>query len=162
MIGFKDTRALLYPTIRHTECALLLSQSAGDRCDTCVAYRNTLNKAIARKRKATMQHSHTNYRYLSSPEKVTRLRELQRKNHQQQNHIARLREKLAELTEKNGVYLDQTMNNDLEKIVKEEDKAVMDRYPKDSFLQIFWQHQKEALTKHPNGMRWHPLMIRLD
>ena len=27
-------------------------------------------------------------------------------------------------------------------------------------MRIFWDHQKEALTKHPNGMRWHPLMIR--
>ena len=36
---------------------------------------------------------------------------------------------------------------------------VMERYPKDSFLYLFWQ-QQEALTKNLKGMRWHPMLIR--
>ena len=58
------------------------------------------------------------------------------------------------------ICLDNEMSGDLEKIVKDEDKHVMEMYPKDSFLRLFWQQQKEALSKNPKGMRWHPLMIR--
>ena len=47
-----------------------------------------------------------------------------------QKRITRLNEKLAELTAKNGVCLDDAMNGDLEKIVKDEDKHVMEMYPK--------------------------------
>ncbi len=39
-------------------------------------------------------------------------------------------------------------------------EGIRDKHPEGSFLRIFWDHQKEALTKHPKGMRWHPLMIR--
>ena len=59
-----------------------------------------------------------------------------------------------------GVCLNSELNSDLEEVVKQEDHNVMERYPKDSFLYLFWQQQKEALTKNPKGMRWHPMMIR--
>ena len=164
VIAYRDTRALPQATVRHAECSLLLPQSAeNDRCETCRNYRKTLNRALNRKSKATTtstSHTHTNLRYLSSPEKVARLRELQQKHRLDQKRITRLNEKLAELTAKNGVCLDDAMNGDLEKIVKDEDKHVMEMYPKESFLRLFWQQQKEALSKNPKGMRWHPLMIR--
>ena len=139
---------------------MLLSQSDGDRCNKCSAYRITLNRAISRKGRATTPHSHTNHRYLTSPEKVARLRELQHKNRASQKRITRLTEKLAEMTARNGVCLDDAMSGDLEKIMKDEDQNVIEKYPKDSFLRLFWEQQKEALSKHPKGMRWHPLMIR--
>ena len=56
--------------------------------------------------------------------------------------------------------MNSELNSDLEEVVKQEDHNVMERYPKDSFLYLFWQQQKEALTKNPKGMRWHPMMIR--
>lgn len=140
---------------------MLLSQSDGDRCNRCSAHRRSLNRAINRKTRVTTSHDHTNYRYLSSPEKVARLQELQHKNRASNKQIIRLRDKLKESTVKNGVCLDDATRNDLENIMKEEEQNVLERYPKDSFHHLFWQQQKEALTKHPKGMRWHPLMIRL-
>ena len=138
----------------------MLSQSDFDRCSTCVAYRSTLNRAVLRKTTATTPHSHTNHRYMSSPEKDAKLRELQRKNRVSKKHISRLSERLAEHTSKCGVCVDDVMKSDLDKIMKDEDQNVMNAYPKDSFPYVFWRQQKEAQTKHPNGMRWHPLMIR--
>ena len=52
------------------------------------------------------------------------------------------------------------MNSDLEEVMKQEDVHVMERCPRDSFLCLFWQQQKETLAKNPKGMRWHPMMIR--
>ena len=68
--------------------------------------------------------------------------------------------KIEEVTAKNGVSLDDGMSDDLKTIIIEEEKGVLEQYPKDSFLHLFWQHQKEALSKNPKGMRWHPMMIR--
>ena len=123
-----------------------------------MAYRSTLNRAVNRKGKATTApHSHTNHRYLSSPEKIERL---QQKNRLSQKRITRLTEKLAELTTRDGVCLGDDTSGDLGEIIKHEDKGVREKHPEGSFLRLFWDQQKEALSKHPKGMRWHPLMIR--
>ena len=73
-----------------------------------------------------------------------------------QKRIVRLTKTFEELTARSGVCLDDGMSNYLKTIIKEEDKSVLELYPKDSFLYLFWQHQKEALSKTPKGMRWHP------
>ena len=78
-----------------------------------------------------------------------RLQELQQKNRLAQKRITRLTEKLAEISAKDGVSLDNEMNTDLDVIMKEEEKSVIDNHPKDSFLRLFWEQQKEALSKNP-------------
>ena len=164
VIACLDSRAFSRPTIRHVECRLLLAESSkSDRCEKCTMYRKTLNKALSRKRQdlnTDAPHSHTNHRYLSSPEKVAKIKQLQHTNRMSQKRIVRLTQRFEELTARSGVCLDDGMSNDLKTIIKEEDKSVLELYPKDSFLYLFWQHQKEALSKNPKGMRWHPLMIR--
>ena len=71
-----------------------------------------------------------------------------------------LTRRIEEQTAKSGVCLDDGMHDDLKTIIKEEEKNVLELYPKDSFLHLFWKHQKEALSKKPKGMRWHPMMVR--
>lgn len=143
---------------------LILESSESERCERCKMYRKTLNKAVGRKRqgssKDTAHTSHTNHRYLNPDEKTDRIKELQHKNRMSQKRIARLTRKIEEQTAKSGVCLDDGMNDDLKTIIREEEKDVLELYPKDSFLHLFWQHQKEALSKNPKGMRWHPMMIR--
>ena len=56
--------------------------------------------------------------------------------------IARLTKGFEELTNKNGVCLDDAMGEDLKTIIKEEEKSVLEQYPMNSFLHLFWQHQK--------------------
>ena len=36
----------------------------------------------------------------------------------------------------------------------------MEALPDDSFQRVFWEQQKEAMTKKKTSMRWHPLMIK--
>jgi hypothetical protein len=76
-----------------------------------------------------------------------------------QKRIARLTQKIEETMAKNGVCLDDGMSDDLKTIITEEEKGVLEQHSKDSFLHLFWQHQK-ALSKKLKGMRWHPMMIR--
>ena len=50
------------------------------------------------------------------------------------------------------------MSLDLQQIMTEHEPAIK-KFPGDSFRQIYWMQQNEAV-KNRNGMRWHPLMIR--
>ena len=104
--------------------------------------------------------THTNHRYLDSAEMIARIRELQHLNRMAQKRIARLTQKIEELTAKSGVKLDDDVSDDLKTIMMEEEKSVLQQYPEGSFLHLFWQHQKEALCRNLKGMRWHPMMIR--
>lgn len=153
-----------HSTIRHTECSMLIPQSAtSDRCGTCIAYRKTLNRSVGRKLKATettTPHSHTNLRYLSSSDMVARINELQHKQRLLTRKVSYLSKKLTEITAEYGVCLDNETNRDLETVMRQQDEHVTDRYPKDSFLYLFWQQQKEALKTNAKGRRWHPMMVR--
>ena len=107
--------------------------------------------------------SHVNYRYLSTPEKVERLRQLRRKNRELQDKIHRLQVKLDKALEKKSVSLDDDISQDFQNVMEEEDNNISTKFSEDSFQAIFWKHQKESLSKEgkqKNGNRWHPLMIR--
>ena len=57
-----------------------------------------------------------------------------------QKWIARLTQKIEELTAKNGGNSDNDESDDLKTIMTEEEKSVLEQYPKGSFLHLFWQH----------------------
>ena len=103
---------------------------------------------------------HVNYRYLSTPEKIDRLHQMQRQKKAMAKKISRLKDKIANAVAKaDTVSLDEEMSADLCQVMIDEQAAV-DKLPVDSFQRIFWKQQKESMEKHKNGMRWHPLMIR--
>ncbi len=107
--------------------------------------------------------SHTNYRFLNTPEKDARLRRLHRTNRILKGRVRRLESKLAKTIETESIVVDDETSNDLERIMKEEERNVIKGYPDDSFQAIFGNQQKLALPKKgksKNGMKWHPLMIR--
>ena len=163
IVAFKDTRVLPFPTIRHTECSLLL-ENESDRCARCVSYRVQLNVLLSRLGKSkdsTDPQGHTNYRYLSNAEKNVRLKELHHDNRKAKRRIAHLEEKLRERIEIEGQQMDEETSSDLKQIMEENNNQIEAQYPKDSFMYLFWRQQREALAKKdPRGMRWHPLMIR--
>ena len=95
------------------------------------------------------------YRYLTSPEKIERMKALQRKNRALELKIKRLQTKLEAKFENESVAIDVETSLDLEKVMIEE----MDI----TFQAIFWKCQKEALARDKQakkGMRWHPLFIK--
>ena len=105
--------------------------------------------------------SHTNYRFLATPEKVERLRLLHHEHRLMRKKLTRLQGKLQEAIARQVVCADETTNSDLQAIMKEEEDQVMKLFPDGSFQQIFWEQQKKAAAKKdPRGVRWHPLMIR--
>ena len=159
----KHHHVLLPPTVRHTDCSLLM-ESGGAKCSKCVTYRAQLNVLLSRLGKqgeSSNPHSHTNYRYLSDSEKNSRMKQLHQNNRKAHRRIARLEEKLRERIELEGEQVDELTSTDLKQIMEENDRGIEAQYPKDSFMYLFWKQQREALAKKDlRGMRWHPLMIR--
>ena len=167
-IAYCDSQLLAFPTIRHTDCTILVPKGGTtDRCAKCCSYRNSLRALLSHeKRKHTSAErthpsSHTPYRSLSTSEKITRLHRLhtlQRSTHKQ---LERLKAKLAAAVERNGSPVDEHMHKDLTTIVAAQSPYIESTYPPDSFQRLFWEQQKQANScKDARSMRWHPLMIK--
>jgi hypothetical protein len=56
----------------------------------------------------------------------------------------RLKLKLEEAIEKDGVVVDPATHNDLETIIADNEAEVATKYPENSFQYIFWKQQQEA------------------
>ena len=106
-----------------------------------------VTKAKQQARIPTEVSSRVNYRYLSTPEKVQRLHGLRKKNNQLQHKIRRLQSKLDAMIEVNSTVLDDELSQDVKLVMEENDEMIRDKFPVDSFQYIFWQHQKESLSK---------------
>ena len=100
-----------------------------------------------------------NYRFLSSPEKVERLRQIRTENLAMKRKIGNLEARINDIICNEGIELDDDTTSDLHQIMMENDSTIS-KLPEDSFQRICWKQQKEAVEKQRNGMRWHPLMIR--
>lgn len=129
-------------------------------------YRNSLFSRVSREKSrsstldpCTSKSSHVNYRFLSSPEKVVRMRQLRTENLAMKRKIANLEAKINDIICKEGIEFDDETTSDLRQIMMEHD-SIISKFPEDSFQPIYWKQQKEAVEKHKNGIRWHPLMIR--
>lgn len=101
------------------------------------------------------------YRYQPLPTLTSRLSQLQHQYRVMTKQLDRLK-KIEEVTETNGVSLDEQSHEDFKQLVtSSESSQFFDSLPKDSFQSIFWQQQVEAASKkNARSMRWHPLMIR--
>ncbi len=108
----------------------------------------------------TTPSSHTNYRYLSTPEKHTRMKNLHHENRLLSMRLERLKLKMVDTIERKGVELDQNLTNDFQKIMDEEEQKALKDVKPGSFQELFWKQQKEAAGRDKRGMRWHPAMIK--
>ena len=112
----------------------------------------------------TNPSSHVNLRFLSTPEKISRIQVLQKQKKSLNAKIKRLKLKLQNVIQRDGVILDEEISSDMEEIMKAESHSITSTFPKDSFQHIFWSQQQENIHKegsHKNGIRWHPLIIKL-
>ncbi len=143
-----------------------MAKDSSLRCQKCTDYRRTLNAMACRVCQSkstdrTAPSSHTNYRYLSSPEKNDRLRQLHQENRSAHKKIERLKAKLADVIAKRGVSLESETTSDLHQVMQDEEQQALSKFPPGSFQYVFWQQQKEAASrKDSRGMRWHPAMIK--
>ena len=167
MVAYYDQ---CYLTIRHVQCKQVLpDKSKSDRCSTCRTYRYVLRSALrnlhvaSNKETECSQHclpeSHTNYRYLDTPEKIERLQNMHKLMCRQKKQIKRLQSSLNKLIQSDGIKVDETTNRDLLHIMNCNTSTVLSAEEK--FQSLFWQQQlKASSVKGKQGVRWHPAIIR--
>ncbi len=153
-------------TIRTTACEMLVQ---GLKCEACQTYRHTLRALHSQwKQQAELDvekhasvSSHTNYRYLRTPQRTKRMSNLRTEVKTKRNEIERLKSKLKESTEKRGICVEKQLDNDLETIMHEQTNEINQQYAQDSFHRLFWDQQLASLkAKDKRQVRWHPMMIR--
>ena len=146
--------------VRHHSCDWLLRSH--NQCVSCRKYRSTLQAILSRRRThaPSLVSSHKNIRYMTSSEKDSRMRELQRRNRALEKQVSRLREKISLLSAVCGVHVGGDTTTDLLTIMKSHGPDICTQHPPGSFRRIFWEQQFEAAGRTQKGMRWHPLMIR--
>ena len=102
-----------------------------------------------------------NYRFLSSQEKTTRLRNLHDQARILHQTINCLREQVKKLIDENAIVVGDDLHEALAGIIKEKFPFVASSYEEGSFARIFWDAQQKATAiRNSKSMRWHPLMIR--
>ena len=155
-------------TVRTKSCSMLVSTQSR-KCSACVRYRSTLrtmyNRCCSqnsqnRNEQASTSTSHTNIRYLTSPEKSLRINSLKARAISAEHKLEHLKERIKKCTEIKGVKVDDDLNNDLKLIVEKQTPKIVEEFPQGSFRRLFWEQQCEALKKSPRQMRWHPTMIK--
>ena len=127
-----------------------------------ITCRSTLHALASRKKSISATSSiYTNYRYLSTPEKVSRLSDLQHQKRLAKLKIDRLLKKLDLITIKESVCIDDETSDDLKHIMSEQENEVLTKFPEGTFQRVFWEQQKKiSATPDKRGFRWHPLMIK--
>ena len=133
-------------TVRKSSCEVLTNDT---KCEQCVNYRDTLRKSFHRWKKRKdlppsrdiASTSHTNLRYLNTPEKRQRYRKLKVRSDMAEQKMT------EKLTEKNGIELESDMRNDIEGIMTDMTGIVRNEHSEGSFRRIFWEQQLQALQK---------------
>ena len=150
-------------TVRICTCEVLVSNG---KCAKCVSYRNTLRKMRHRwsKQKSLTptrrqsSRSKVNIRFLNTPERHSRYRDMKRRIDKQSKEVQRLR--VAAAVQANGVELEPGLHSDLKGIMDEMTEKIHDENP-DGFRRIFWDQQLAALeTSNHKQLRWHPAVIK--
>ena len=106
------------PTIRHVNCEIMVSDNI--HCEICAAHRRSLSSQVAQHSKRTREvslESHTNNRYLRSPELRIKLSLHQKCRRNMQKRIIRLKDKLQVAANQKGVLLDEADHNDFKELL---------------------------------------------
>lgn len=166
-VAFCDDSDVLKPTIRTSACYIICGPGS-NHCLPCREYRCILNAMLHRHRKREEAgpgggdpSSHTNYRYLSTPEKSERMKRLHQSARLYHRQVDRTKARLAAAIEERGILVDGELHGDLSQIMQDNSTKVLESYPADSFARIFWEQQLQAnRQKDARSMRWEPMMIR--
>ena len=118
-----------HKTIRHSRCEFLVG--GGKRCSFCESHRKTLPVLVGHRVKVTpclktALGNQTNYRYLTTPENVEYLHDMQKHQHSLKKQLARFKSRLQEVIAHEGVQVDESLHSDLQQIARERARA---RFP---------------------------------
>ena len=153
-------------TIRHINCEFMLKEkSKSTRCLSCREYRYVLKSTLRHLKipepgNACLQvDPRTNFRYLTTPQKLEKLRSLRDRLRRSEQQVSRAKQALAKHIEIHGVKLDVSTSNDVLSIMEANKDKVESQ--DDQFCKLFWEQQLKAkCVKGKQGMRWHPAIIR--
>ena len=150
-------------TICTSECELLCTSM---KCASCKAYRTNLRAMHSRWSRSLCDRSridtssHTNDRYLTSPQRNAKIDALRNRMHVAEEEVKRLKEKVFKLSEQ-GDEVDTDLEADLLQIMNENTDSVQQVYAKGTFARLLWDEQLKAATaKGPRQIRWHPMLIK--
>ena len=74
--------------------------------------------------------------------------------------VAKLTVRLESIREEKRVHVDEDLYKDLEDIMNERTKEIQNNHPPNSFHQLFWKQQLEAMkVKDMSQVRWHPTCL---
>ena len=154
----------LCDTIRHLNCEFKLKEKCkSTRCPSCREYRYVLKSTLRRQKisEPTDEQSelHTNFRYLTTPQKLQKLRDMRDRLRRSEQLANRAKLSLAKHIQSHGVKLDASTSNDVLSIMEaNKEKAEGND---NQFCKLFWEQQLKARSlKGKQGMRWHPAIIR--
>lgn len=109
----------------------------------------------------TSTASHTNIRYLNTPQIAERYKHLKARCSAAERKIERLTANIRELIASRSVTVDRDLHQDLSKIMEENEGRIVEDFPENSFQRLFWKQQQEVLkVKDRRQLRWHPMMVK--
>ena len=130
------------PSIYHVYCEVLIRKLITPaRCTICKKHRKSLLMMMAlcnQKDERVHPSSHTNYSYLSKPEKDECLHHLHTQCKISRLHIVQLERKLLESIKESGIHLDQDFDKDMKLILADTSKEIDRCYHPQSFQHLFW------------------------
>ena len=97
--------------------------------------------------------SHVNHRFLSTPELVSKLEQTQHKLRLTVKQVHRLKTKIAEASEQQGLTVDDEMHQGLQQIMEHESGAILKAFQPDTCQHLFWKQQLETSQKDARAMR---------
>ena len=160
-----------FNTIRHSNCDWIINNSSdSSRCDSCKHFRNSYltgklrtlrNHSEAQDDLSYEASSHVNYRYLDTPGKLKRMKNLHLKVRKQAAEVRSLKEKLQHHLRGKGISIDKQAHEGLTQLMETYTSQAMKEKDDESFHSIFWKQQLQAASvKSKKRIRWHPLIVR--
>ena len=135
--------------------------STHSRCPACKKHWPSLLIRAKRHENAAHPSDNTNHQYLPGPVLVDRLQKMSARIREQSRQITRLKQRLEEDIEMNGVTVSEETQTDISQIVQQNASFIDTLHP-NSFNRLFWEEQMKALMKSKaKGHRFHPLLVRL-
>ena len=139
LVAYRDEEA---NTIRHVNCQYLLkSVSSGNRCNSCVTFRNnTLRRELNRMKERESDEtrdpaspsSHTNYRFLTTPERNERMQRLHKVVRAKTKSLEAMRKGISRILQNNSMKMDSDTHNDLLSIMRSYTAAVNKKFGEES------------------------------
>ena len=80
------------------------------------------------------------FRFMKTPDRIAALRKARKTLKLRDQKIARMRNKLEELTSEKGIEVDSDVQDELESVIKEK-RSYIESLPVTDFRRIFWEQQ---------------------